>query len=435
MNFRLVLNAKRPGNVKFKRVNHLNQSTAVALLLLISVTLYTTRPKAWLGKYETQFEPEIRSHRWRSKLQPTQDQQTKSSPVYCGENASKALSGRSASKSCRDKSKNLFEHGEAPVSKAEARYGLQGSRQDSSGRVRKQGRLPNLHTGAAYSRCPGNISRHHPKLDGLSVRLPDPWSDIFITQENHRQLLRDEFAISPSSVRLLPASSGALKSRRKWGSCAAVGSSGSLRSATFGDSIDSHDVVLRINQAPTFRYEALVGSKTNLRILNKLWTLNYAAGRFKSMALPLERGVTLIITRSTGKEFDRLAGFLQNYRPDVEVLYLSSRFVTGLVRKLLLSYRSRLCQSGRGPYPGGTVPSSGLVAVLMFAHLCRNVTVYGMGPRADGGSAPYHYFVGNGARHAGTPVHSWGAEEMLLRQLAAEGGIELCRAGRGRGGA
>lgn len=59
--------------------------------------------------------------------------------------------------------------------------------------------------------------------------------------------------------------------------------------------IDMHDVVVRLNQAPTDRYSPWVGSKTTFRMLNRLWTAHYANGRFERMNLPMERGVTFVV--------------------------------------------------------------------------------------------------------------------------------------------
>lgn len=52
-------------------------------------------------------------------------------------------------------------------------------------------------------------------------------------------------------------------------SCAIVGNSGSLLENYHGDNIDSHDFVIRFNQAEILNYEKFVGTKTNLRILNQ----------------------------------------------------------------------------------------------------------------------------------------------------------------------
>ena len=50
--------------------------------------------------------------------------------------------------------------------------------------------------------------------------------------------------------------------------CAVVGSSGSLLDGALGREIDGHDIVLRFNNAPTVGYDAFVGSRSDVRILN-----------------------------------------------------------------------------------------------------------------------------------------------------------------------
>ena len=47
-----------------------------------------------------------------------------------------------------------------------------------------------------------------------------------------------------------------------------VSSAGTLQKSGLGPFIDSHDLVLRFNNAPTEKYEADVGRKTSIRIVN-----------------------------------------------------------------------------------------------------------------------------------------------------------------------
>ena len=59
----------------------------------------------------------------------------------------------------------------------------------------------------------------------------------------------------------------ALRKLRKL-SCAVVASSGVLHGARCGSAIDAHDAVMRMNAAPTQGFEADVGNRTSLMVLN-----------------------------------------------------------------------------------------------------------------------------------------------------------------------
>ena len=58
-----------------------------------------------------------------------------------------------------------------------------------------------------------------------------------------------------------------LSSHRARPTCAIVGASGTLLHSRHGRDIDSHDVVLRMNRAPTHNFERHVGRKTTARVL------------------------------------------------------------------------------------------------------------------------------------------------------------------------
>ncbi|KAF5269316.1 hypothetical protein FQR65_LT02618 [Abscondita terminalis] len=60
----------------------------------------------------------------------------------------------------------------------------------------------------------------------------------------------------------------ALLANKQFKSCAIVASAGSLTHSQLGNFIDSHEMVLRFNHAPTENYEDDVGAKTTFRILN-----------------------------------------------------------------------------------------------------------------------------------------------------------------------
>lgn len=283
---------------------------------------------------------------------------------------------------------------------------------------------------SSYHNCPtvNEEDSKRPGMDGLHTGLPHGYNrtDIFVHQRNHERVCKGEYAIHWRHVAYLPPDGSTVERTYRFRSCAVVGNGGGMRLMNLGRTIDSHDVVLRLNQAPTSAYRRFVGMKTTFRLLNRLWTAHYGSGRFIEMGLPMERGLTIVVTRSTGRGFDKMHRTIFKYRPDVAILYLSSRVVSA-ARRLLVSYRVRLCKEGYGPYPGGSTPSSGYVAIFAFMHMCQSVTVYGFGKdKAHGIQVPYHYYTGTGSRYAGDPVHSFAAEEHLMREMSRVGLIKFC---------
>jgi len=65
---------------------------------------------------------------------------------------------------------------------------------------------------------------------------------------------------------------------KRYKTCAVVGNSGNMLLARFGSVIDRHQVVFRLNKAPTEGYKAHVGTKMTYRFLNKRQFRVYAAG-------------------------------------------------------------------------------------------------------------------------------------------------------------
>ena len=55
---------------------------------------------------------------------------------------------------------------------------------------------------------------------------------------------------------------------RHFNTCAVVSSAGSLKGSGLGSFIDTHEIVLRFNNAPTDKHAKDVGKKTSIRIVN-----------------------------------------------------------------------------------------------------------------------------------------------------------------------
>ena len=227
---------------------------------------------------------------------------------------------------------------------------------------------------------------------------------------------------------LVPKRAENLVKHLKFDSCAIVGNSGNLLLAEYGKDIDSHDVVIRVNQAPTEgSYEKHVGKKTSMRLLNRLWSAAYASRRMiLRHKLPIEKGVILAASRGN----DLLSNFVRLKRrfagrKDVRVALLSSDGV-GRARHNLRFFRQCMLAMGRR-FRGGGVPSSGLVLIVNMKDICKRLSVYGVGVNKYKGKQPrYQYYRGMLGRSRGNPTHSFDAELAFIRSLAKSNYLRFC---------
>ncbi|GBG65177.1 hypothetical protein CBR_g49970 [Chara braunii] len=219
--------------------------------------------------------------------------------------------------------------------------------------------------------------------------------------------------------------------------CAFVGNSGMLLASEYGKAIDRHDVVMRVNQAPTRRYYRHVGKKTTYRLLNKKWVSLYISTSYgKELLLPVEAFNTTIIASRVGVEqFERLARVVRRERPDMHVSLLLSK-VVGEARQLLSFFRSGMNMLGLRNYTGGMVPSSGFLGVYVLLRVCKHVSVYGISSepsrKQDRQSWPYHYFTRyiDSMELRAHPHHTFDLEGDLVQRIAENvpKRVRVCRA-------
>jgi len=217
--------------------------------------------------------------------------------------------------------------------------------------------------------------------------------------------------------------------RLKFGRCALVGNAQRMLLRESGSEIDGHDVVLRLNNAPTVGFERWVGSKTHLRLVNNQWTREYGLQE----SLPLEINCTLLISRADAQSAATLRRVLLERRPDVWA-HIFQREGTDLAGKLLRGMRV-MAEPVRGmQYAGKASPSSGFLGMYFLLQLCQQVSVYGVGlggcsgDNCRGGSS-WHYWQEDtfklSREFQGQPHHSFELEHDMLRVLDAAGHIEL----------
>ena len=123
-----------------------------------------------------------------------------------------------------------------------------------------------------------------PRMDVDPRQMPKPLTaeDTFVTLANIAKVRFDALPKRGS----IPANYAAVVKRFKReddgsgrhgdGSCAVVGNGGVVLGTAASKAIESHDVVIRFNQAPVMNDHKDVGDRTNFRALSKAWIHKYS---------------------------------------------------------------------------------------------------------------------------------------------------------------
>ena len=285
-----------------------------------------------------------------------------------------------------------------------------------------------------------------PRVDVDPRQMPKPLTaeDTFVTLANIAKVRFDALPKRGS----IPANYAAVvkrfnreddgSGRHGDGSCAVVGNSGVILGTAASRAIESHDVVIRFNQAPVMNDHKDVGDRTNFRALSKAWIHKYSLperGGLSPADLPLEWGAGLILT-GAGQGITQQATSLLNSlkdkwkRPDVQVLVVTPK-MEATAKDFLLYYRQRVKDTGFVLNTKGMAPSSGFVTIYALLQTCDHVSVYGFGrqsPEPGGKDPVYRYYEPSKSAPSAkeAALTAMDVEMAALRALHREARLVLC---------
>ncbi|KAK3279102.1 hypothetical protein CYMTET_13004 [Cymbomonas tetramitiformis] len=192
-----------------------------------------------------------------------------------------------------------------------------------------------------------------------------------------------------------------------WSTCAVVGGSATLQKQLKGAEIDRHSAVFRFNDAPVQGFERMVGSKTTIRIHNRVIS-----------NCPMEGG--------PGRERQLCFFYSQENQPISAERRCMARIKYGTCREVHPNYRLlRYVHSYWRKHPApvnentgknfstpASKISAGFFGVLLSLNLCGKVNVYGFNGKGD------HYYP-KSRQMAKTfkEQHSWAAEKACLLRV------------------
>ncbi|XP_006817720.1 beta-galactoside alpha-2,6-sialyltransferase 1-like [Saccoglossus kowalevskii] len=213
-------------------------------------------------------------------------------------------------------------------------------------------------------------------------------------------------------------------------SCAIVASAAYFKNATLGKEIDSHDAVLRFNDAPTEGFEENVGRKTTIRLMN---TLIFEEERFGFETKDIFRNITLLVWKS-GPYNGNLYRFYSLYKDSKPFFdkYIQWREAHPWESFYIMDPTPiwRTWDIIQENTPNITIrktlPSSGIMGISLMQRMCDTVNVYGY--LIPNGDPPLcHYYDGMCSKATWHPVEY---EKKLVRHINFGSTDDILKHGR-----
>jgi beta-galactoside alpha-2,3-sialyltransferase (sialyltransferase 4A) len=241
-------------------------------------------------------------------------------------------------------------------------------------------------------------------LDGWISEEVSSWWLSRLTREDHGGLSQEA---AQRMFSRFPGQSPVFPAPRERRICAVVGPSRNVLESHYGDLIDAHNVVIRINRAPTDDFDSDVGTKTTHHVM---WPRRLEEGQYDPQAFLL---MTPIAT-NTADIFDRI----------IELVAGSFEWEAARVRIIhpeFVKYLHLNWTEGQKHYP-----STGFIALMLALHVCDEVDVFGFG--ADASGRWDRYYEDDPVDASG--FHPGGYEGQLRREMEEKGILKVFRGSR-----
>ncbi|XP_024251380.1 CMP-N-acetylneuraminate-beta-galactosamide-alpha-2,3-sialyltransferase 1 isoform X2 [Oncorhynchus tshawytscha] len=188
--------------------------------------------------------------------------------------------------------------------------------------------------------------------------------------------------------------------------CAVVGNSGNLKGSRYGPLIDSSDVIIRMNMAPTSGFEEDVGSRTTHHVM------------YPESAIDLDNTTILLLIPFKTLDLQWITSALTT--GSIEETYVPVRSKIKANKNRVLIYSPAFFKYVHDTWleSHGRYPSTGFLSLLFAMHICDKVSVYGFG--ADRYGNWHHYWENNyhGGEFRKTGVHDADHENNVTLLLA-----------------
>ncbi|XP_047322582.1 beta-1,6-galactosyltransferase GALT29A-like [Impatiens glandulifera] len=212
---------------------------------------------------------------------------------------------------------------------------------------------------------------------------------------------------------------GVSLSNERYSTCAVIGNSGILLNSENGALIDSHEAVIRLNNARTNGYERNVGSKTTISFINSN-ILHLCARREGCFCHPYGATVPIVMYICQPIHFMDYTTCNSSHKgpliiTDLRFDMMCARIIKyySLKRFVEVEETKKPIEEWGSAHDGSLFHySSGMQAVMMALGICDKVSIFGFGKLP---SAKHHYHTNQKSE---LHLHDYAAEYDFYRDLA-----------------
>ncbi|XP_071489605.1 lactosylceramide alpha-2,3-sialyltransferase-like [Diadema antillarum] len=211
--------------------------------------------------------------------------------------------------------------------------------------------------------------------------------------------------------------------------CIVVGNGNLMKGSRLGHVIDNYDVVMRLNDAPISGFERDVGAKTTFRLLYPESSLlpgsryGYAKSNFTLVVLPFKSADVQWADKVVdGRDTSGVRGFWASVAHVVRIAKSNVRLFNPTISYELSS--NLIGFSMNGGRMNKNVPTSGVMAIMLAARICDEVSVAGFGYDTSKPKSPLHYYSSASTQVVmNSHTHNIGPERKMLGRLVSQGAI------------
>nr|XP_056714241.1 type 2 lactosamine alpha-2,3-sialyltransferase [Euleptes europaea] len=203
--------------------------------------------------------------------------------------------------------------------------------------------------------------------------------------------------------------------------CVVVGNGGVLRNKSLGETIDSYDVVIRMNNGPVIGYEEDVGRRTTFRLFypESVFSdpVHYDPNTTAVLVVFKPHDLKWLGDLLSGQRLIRTNGFWK--KPAMRMIYKSNQIrildpaITRRTAHEWLHLPTKFAKLEKPKHP-----TTGLIAITFALHICNEVHLAGFKYNFSDRNSSLHYY-GNDTMSLmiQNGYHDIAAEQRLLKEL------------------